>query len=139
MFVEQIIFLSITVYPTEIKSYVFYVYFNQIIMIPFMYHTVLYHIIIISLYLNSEQFITLSIYLSLGMTLQCAGLFQMKTVADLHEGAADLGVHLVRELLLEVLYPLPHVLALLRVLDGSAVQWGIIQEVEKGRCCPILC
>ena len=47
------------------------------------------------------------------MTLQCAGLFQMKTVADLHEGAADLGVHLVRELLLEVLYPLPHVLALL--------------------------
>ena len=59
MFVEQIIFLSITVYPTEIESYVFYVYFNQIIMIPFMYHTVLYHIIIISLYLNSEQFITL--------------------------------------------------------------------------------
>ena len=47
------------------------------------------------------------------MTLQCAGLSQMKTVADLHEGAADLGVHLVRELLLEVLYPLLHVLALL--------------------------
>ena len=78
------------------------------------------------------------------LNITCTGKLVLKEEnrekgADLHEGAADLGVHLVRELLLEVLYPLPHVLALLRVLDGSAVQWGIIQEVENGRCCPILC
>ncbi len=37
----------------------------------------------------------------------------------LHERAADLGVHLVGELLLEVLDPLLHILTLSRVFDGS--------------------
>jgi hypothetical protein len=38
--------------------------------------------------------------------------------SDLHERAADFGVHFIRKLLFEILNPLLHVVALPRVLDG---------------------